>query len=237
MRKEIIAGLPAGIDKIIREVTQLGWRKGSKILDCGCGDGKAVQFLAQKLSVAETFGIDISHDKLEQAKAKGLNVKAVDLNREQIPFSGNYFDLVFCNHVIEHLLDPDHLLDEVFRTLKNDGIFILTTPNLAAWYNRILLFLGYQPHFTEVSTQYNVGKIYFGKLALGKETAIGGHLRLFTYHALKELLKLHGFCIKTSFSYGHPYLLNSKIIGIFEKLSQYSKTLSSTLCFICKKVT
>ena len=102
------------------------------------------------------------------------------------------WDVIFASHFIEHIIDPDFFLDECKRVMMPDTTLEIDTPNLAAWFNRILLLLGYQPHFTEVSTRYDVGK-----LRLGREEKVGGHLRLFTLRALRELLRRHGFTVKS----------------------------------------
>ena len=101
------------------------------------------------------------------------------------------WDVVFLSHIIEHVTNPDYLLDECKRVVGKSGTIIIATPNLGAWFNRILLLLGYQPHFTEVSTLYDVGKF-----RLGKEEKPGGHLRICTARALKQLLLKHDFRIK-----------------------------------------
>jgi hypothetical protein len=61
---------------------------------------------------------------------------------------------------------------------------LLSTPNLAAWYNRVLLALGIQPIFTEVSLRAIYGRP-------GHQVA--GHLRVFTRRALEQLLASVGF--------------------------------------------
>ena len=63
---------------------------------------------------------------------------------------------------------------------------MLSTPNLAAWFNRILLALGVQPLFTEVSR-----KRVFGRP--GRQVA--GHLRVFTWRALRQFLGSQGLRI------------------------------------------
>lgn len=236
MREEMITSLPTGIKRIIKELKKCSIKNEGVILDCGCGNGKIAKYFSSQFKSGKVFGIDISLEQLKIAKKDGNMVLAADLDKKQkLPFKDNCLDLVFCNHVIEHLLDPDHLLDEIYRVLKRDGALVLTTPNLAAWYNRIALLLGFQPHFTEVSLRHNVGKLYYGTLKTDSHAALGGHIRIFTYTAIKRLLEIHGFLMKASFSYGHPALLDSKLMGVFEYLSQMNKTLSSTLCFICKK--
>jgi ubiquinone/menaquinone biosynthesis C-methylase UbiE len=46
-----------------------------------------------------------------------------------LPFPDQSFDAVVSFEVIEHVLDYHKYLSEVFRVLKRDGIFILSTPN------------------------------------------------------------------------------------------------------------
>jgi methionine biosynthesis protein MetW len=234
--KEEIHFLPTGINRMIREIIRSGWHEQGIILDCGCGPGEVAEFIGKELKAGDVFGLDISEERVRGAVTRGIKAITADVDRgKKIPFDDGAFDLVFCNHVIEHLFDPDHLLDELSRILKSEGILVLTTPNLAAWYNRIILLFGFQPHFTEVSTRSNVGKLYCGKLKEDSCSAIGGHVRIFTYPALKELLLIHKFHIVSSFGYGHPSLLNSVALGIFERFFQLNKTFSSTLCFILKK--
>ncbi|MCX6269990.1 MAG: class I SAM-dependent methyltransferase, partial [Bacteroidetes bacterium] len=50
------------------------------------------------------------------------------MDTTNIPFNNESFDIVICNHVLEHI--PDHMkaLKEIFRILKPNGIAILQTP-------------------------------------------------------------------------------------------------------------
>ncbi len=46
----------------------------------------------------------------------------------QIPFSANSFDLIICQAVLEHVINPEKCVSEIYRTLKNDGIAYIETP-------------------------------------------------------------------------------------------------------------
>jgi SAM-dependent methyltransferase len=91
---------------------------------------------------------------------------------------------VLFSEVIEHLVDPDAALDELHRVLRPGGHLLLSTPNLAAWYNRALLLLGTQPVFSEVSLRGIHGR---------PGSQVVGHLRLFTARALRSMLPAAGF--------------------------------------------
>ena len=45
-----------------------------------------------------------------------------------LPFGDDTFDLVFCNHVLEHIPDDTKAMQELFRVLKPGGMAILQIP-------------------------------------------------------------------------------------------------------------
>jgi SAM-dependent methyltransferase len=52
----------------------------------------------------------------------------VKMDVHQIPFEENSFDVVFCNHVLEHVEDDILACSEINRVLKNDGWGIIQSP-------------------------------------------------------------------------------------------------------------
>lgn len=52
----------------------------------------------------------------------------VKLDVHQMPFEGNQFDVVFCNHVLEHVEDDHKAMSEIYRVLKPGGFAILQIP-------------------------------------------------------------------------------------------------------------
>ena len=50
-------------------------------------------------------------------------------NAEELPFADEKFKALISLHLIEHLYCPERMIDEACRVLRNDGIFILATPN------------------------------------------------------------------------------------------------------------
>jgi SAM-dependent methyltransferase len=137
-------------------------------------------------------GIDISEISVTAAREEGLSAFVADISKERLPFTNGSFDLVYCAEIFEHLVDPDFALEEIKRVLRPTGRLLLTTPNLAAWYNRIILLLGIQPLHTEVSTWRVVGRRF---RTLGQGNRPVGHLRLFTSGSLVDFLAMHGLRI------------------------------------------
>jgi methionine biosynthesis protein MetW len=171
-------------------------KSSRRVLDVGCADGDFLMMLKEKSSsISELYGIDISEEAVAEASRKGVHAYCLDVDIERFPFENEFFDAIFCGDVIEHLYDPDHLLDELYRVLKKNGVCILTTPNLASWYNRVFLLLGYQPVFTEVSLRHDVGHPF-------PFWSIAGHIRMFTLKALCQLVEIHGFKIIQKIGFG-----------------------------------
>ena len=55
-----------------------------------------------------------------------VDVRAIDVCR--VPFADNTFDVIICNHVLEHVPDDQKALSELFRVLKPTGFAVLQTP-------------------------------------------------------------------------------------------------------------
>ena len=177
----------------VREVAKLFKKRAGKVkrlLDLGGGRGLISKYLLESLPIEEIFVVDSNPALLSEAQQFGFQILPLDIEQEDLPYEDGYFDAVFCGELIEHLKNPDHLLDEMKRVLAPHGCLILTTPNLASWFNRLALLIGLQPLNTDVSVMYSPGQpnFLYPHLQPG-----AGHISNFTYRALKELLILHCF--------------------------------------------
>ncbi|HEX9033707.1 MAG TPA: methyltransferase domain-containing protein [Streptosporangiaceae bacterium] len=153
-----------------------------RVLDIGCGDGFATQVAARHNQAHYFAGLDWSAPSLAQARGRGIAVLRAGLD-VPLPIRSETIDVVVMSEVIEHLVDTDAAVEEARRVLKPGGSLLLSTPNLAAWYNRGLLALGIQPIFSEVSLRGVYGR---------PGSQVAGHLHMFTRRALVEFLAAHG---------------------------------------------
>ncbi|VVB89718.1 Ubiquinone biosynthesis O-methyltransferase [uncultured archaeon] len=181
-----------------------------KILDIGCGDGYLSVLICEKTQ-ANLYGCDISENGLRAAKKRGIIVKKVDISSGALPYPDNYFDAIFCGEFIEHIFDTDNFAEEMKRIIKKDGYIILTTPNLASWFNRILMILGYQPYGYEISTI----KLFGGLCLYDSNVKPSGHIRVFALSAIKECFKFHGYVIEKNI--GNDISYGNSIINLLNK--------------------
>jgi SAM-dependent methyltransferase len=124
--------------------------KGSKILDVGCGD----MYLSTVLPDYEWVGVDICTQL-----AKG-NLVDHDIMKTPYPFEAGSFDAAICAEVLEHVWDPRVIHKEVYRLLKKQGKYFISTPNydhVDHFFShfRELLYNPDKPHLIEHIRQYN----------------------------------------------------------------------------------
>jgi methionine biosynthesis protein MetW len=112
-----------------------------RVLDVGCGDGWFGKRIIKEFG-ADVHGVDISKDALKKAELSGLKVKRQDLDGNELSYPNDHFDAVLCGDIIEHLINTEFFLKEIRRVLKKNGFLILSVPNIATYYNRLLLLAG-----------------------------------------------------------------------------------------------
>ncbi len=112
--------------------------ENKKILDAGAGDGLFAKLMEEKGN--EVICVELSDELIQRCEENGLKCVKADINSE-LRFLDNYFDLVFCRTVIEHLFDPWQFLAEAYRVLKVGGEIIVITSNTAFIKDRLKLFL------------------------------------------------------------------------------------------------
>jgi SAM-dependent methyltransferase len=156
-----------------------------RIVDVGCGDGMGTELTAALAAPAghHVVGVDWAAGPLKRAAERGLTLVRGSLDTG-LPFASGSVDVVILSEVVEHLVDTDGGIAELYRVLRPGGHLVLSTPNLAAWFNRGLLLGGVQPIFSEVSLRRVYGR---------PGSVVAGHLRLFTKRALTGFLADRGF--------------------------------------------
>jgi SAM-dependent methyltransferase len=117
-------------------------RGGTHALDVGCNVGAHANFVAQQGLAVIGFDIDpvaLGHARflLRWERAPKALVARASAERA-FPVGDQSVDRVLALDVIEHLSDPAHLLNEVYRVLADDGLLLLTAPNAdTSWKRRL----------------------------------------------------------------------------------------------------
>jgi SAM-dependent methyltransferase len=156
-----------------------------RLLDLGAGDG----FVSARLTAAGGAAVGVSVD-VGAPTPLAPHVRPVSQVTARLPgplpFRSGAFDVVVTLETIEHVLDPDGLLEEARRVLAPGGTLILSTPRLDSFLVVGSLLLGVQPPGVECSSRRRYGSPF------GEQRA-SGHVHLFTRRAMTEALAANGF--------------------------------------------
>lgn len=112
---------------------------GKKILDLGCGNGNVLVSL-QQYKDRELYGLDISEKMIQEAKRRLPDqVQLMVGDSEHLPYEDNSFDIIICNASFHHYTNPEKVMQEIRRVLRNGGNFILGDPTAPfEWYRKCM---------------------------------------------------------------------------------------------------
>lgn len=179
------AGTALSLFCFLRKNRVLKYRKSGKLLDIGCGDGTFLDSMRTK--DWEVFGVETSESGTRSCEQKGIPV------RKDTAFPDGFFDAVTLWQALEHFESPAAVLKEASRVLSENGVLILSVPNIAG-------------------VEYRLFKTRWFHLDLPR------HLYHFSPATLSRLLEGSGFRIVEtdyhSFEY-NPYSLLQTIMNVF----------------------
>lgn len=128
---------------------KLGIRKGSNVLDVGCGTGNHLIKLAENFPDGNYHGIDISSGSIGEAKRKAAQKKlrikficgdAADTNA----LPNNYFDIIISVYALYYVKDTQKTLAAMKSKLKMGGKMAVMSPykrNNEEWYDFLSAFI------------------------------------------------------------------------------------------------
>jgi ubiquinone/menaquinone biosynthesis C-methylase UbiE len=181
--------------------------KKGKLLDVGCGAGDFIEAFSFYLPKLDFTGIDISKKAIDRAKSRKIKAKFLVSEAEKIPFKDNFFDMVTCFDVLEHVKNPMLMVKEMHRVLKVNGTFqafIPTEDNI------------FSPEGLLIKLGWRAKEIY------------GGHPHHYSREYILKLLKDAGFRIN-KIKYGEHFTNQIIEILYFSYLSIRGKNTDVTV--------
>jgi 2-polyprenyl-3-methyl-5-hydroxy-6-metoxy-1,4-benzoquinol methylase len=113
------------------------------VLDIGCGAGMMGRYLGEN-NECIVDGVDIDPDAVAIARPKYRTVGVFDLEKDSLlsTFKAEAYDCIVMADVIEHLVHPEQLFEDVKKLLKPDGILLFSIPNITHLSAGLELVLG-----------------------------------------------------------------------------------------------
>ncbi|MDT4898888.1 MAG: hypothetical protein QOH25_3965 [Acidobacteriota bacterium] len=120
------------LDEIVAEYSP--YRENNRLLDVGFGSGVMMQ--AAKRAGWTAMGQEISRTAIEHARSFDFDVFCGEL--VDAKYDDDYFDVITCSEVLEHVNDPGELAVEMARILRPGGLLWATTPHGKSISERLL---------------------------------------------------------------------------------------------------
>ncbi|RMG33427.1 MAG: malonyl-[acyl-carrier protein] O-methyltransferase BioC [Gammaproteobacteria bacterium] len=101
-----------------------------RILDIGCGTGRASEALLRRYPRAEVVALDFALPMLEQARRRSRwrrRPRCLCGDMDSLPLAAQSFDLVFSNAAIQWSADPAGAIAEMHRVLRPGGLLMFSS--------------------------------------------------------------------------------------------------------------
>ncbi len=148
-----------------------------RVLEIGCGAGATGLALKQRFQAIEYVGVEPDEGAANIAKTRLDRVISSDIEKVQLDTFGltdEYFDLIICADVLEHLYDPWKTLYNLRNNLVPDGRILASIPNIQ--------------HISIVNSLLN-GQWTYSKYGLLDAT----HIRFFTLSEITKMFSDSGY--------------------------------------------
>lgn len=111
--------------KIVLDFIGSANREPKNILDVGCASGWFLSKIKEKYPKSKCSGVDVYKKSIEYGKKlyTSLDLQYADAHR--LPFPDKSYDVIICTEVLEHVVEPKKVLEEIRRVLASDGIAII----------------------------------------------------------------------------------------------------------------
>ena len=161
--------------RLAKTVEILDNHKINTVLDVGCGEGTLGQILDEKY---ETVGVDISNEALQLANDHYDTTRQVNIEKEDLSsVVDTDFDAVVCLELLEHVFQPDGVLQNIRSVISEGGLLISSFPNFVFWEYRLDMLRGRPP---QEYTLYSEAE----------------HIQDFTMGTFEKLLDETGFAVE-----------------------------------------
>ncbi len=102
-------------------------RPGDRILEVGCGGGHVLRLFRN----AKLTGVDVSGEMLAKAEQNlaGYDFELLKGDIAKLGLEDRSFDGIVCTEVLEHVVEPGHILEQIQRLARPGARIVITFPN------------------------------------------------------------------------------------------------------------
>jgi len=165
--------------------TNTSWTKivnlipaGVRVLEVGCAGGHVTGFLTREKD-CRVIGVELNSEAAAAAEVYCDEMIVGDVEEGALDRVRGTFDVIVFADVLEHLRNPQGVLEESVHLLKEGGYLLISVPNVAHW---------------DVRKDLLFGRFEYTESGLMDST----HIRFFTQESIRRLIEGAGFEIEIS---------------------------------------
>lgn len=197
-----------------------------RLLDVGCGDGEFASKIGAACGTRDVYGVDIAEDCIRAAAENGVTAVLADVDATGLPFRSDSFDSIHAGECVDYFDDPEAFFHETRRCLTDDGVLVLSTPNLASLHNRLALLAGRSPFPMRASTDTLVTS--------AEDRLFSKRRSVFTRRSLEASLRKHGFEIVGVAGTHSDMADHSRVVSVIETVLESVPSLSYRMIVVCR---
>lgn len=206
------------------------------VLEYGCGAGSLLLTLARESRFTKCIGVDISEAALSSISASWREMSGSErgpsslINKVQLLVSqedklpqvpGSSVDVILALAVLEHVIDPYVVLDELYRIAKRTALLVAAVPNYGYIKHILQLLLNIQPITGGDSPVQEWRKTGWD----------GMHLHTFVQSSFETLLKDCGWIPQRWTGWGSRF----RAVGFGRLRRRFPRLFSGELIAVCRK--
>lgn len=143
------------------------------VLEVGCACGATLLAIKNRYPYSNLYGIEFNEGSASIAK-KFASVTAENIENSQLSYDKKFFDYIIFADVLEHLYNPQKVLENIKEYLKDDGYILASIPNVM--------------HYSVIQQLINGSWTYEDAGILDKT-----HIRFFTKNEIIKLFSNSGY--------------------------------------------
>ena len=136
----------------MKMIELLAVKKGSTVLDLGCGTGQLTKVLAERVGAeGKVVGVDPDGERLKIARERysANNIEYIQGDDKTFPLE--QYDVIFLNFVMHWIHDKEAFFSRAYKSIKSGGCFAFTTPDGPPQFppTAVKLFALFSPDFLD----------------------------------------------------------------------------------------
>lgn len=177
----------------------------SRVLEIGCAEGN---FSRQLKGFDELWGVEPCSPAALKAERAGYRVINSTFDEALLQLPDDFFDLVVCNDVIEHLPDHDHFFSSIKKKMVKGAVMIGAVPNMRNYRAMFELLIRKDWPYMEMGVLDRT------------------HQRWFTEKSFKRVLVSHGYAVEVYRGIG-------SLLGNRSSFITVSKSIAVMIVILC----